>query len=56
MKVYIRTPNLEAQEDEAQYTEKEMTDLKAAISAKKTGEKIHLCYHNETPVRPCELI
>lgn len=56
MKIYLRKPNLEAKEDEAPFLEISCDNLAEAKSIKQTGDKIHLCFHDEKPVRPCRLI
>ena len=56
MKTFIRTPILDAKEDEAQYSEKEVSDLETAKLEKKVNEKIHLCFHDEENPKSCRLI
>jgi len=56
MKVFLRTYNLEAKEDEPQYTEVSCESMAEAKIMKSSEDKIHLCYHDEKPVRPCQLI
>ena len=56
MKIYIRTPIKEAKEDEPQYSEKPIISMMEALVQKKDNEKIHMCYHDEEPPKPCRLI
>ena len=50
MKIFIRTY------DEDTFTEKENLDLNNALLNKKETEKVHLCFHDEKPVKPCRLM
>jgi hypothetical protein len=52
MKIFIRTYDKENET----ITEKESANLESAKVEKKINEKIHLCFHDENPVKPCKLI
>ena len=54
VKYFIRT-YVDIGKDNQTFTEKEKVSLTAAQTDKKVGEKIHICYHDEKPVKPCKL-
>ena len=56
MKIFLRKAIADAKEDDPQFTETEKASLSAANLSKSAGDKIHICYHDENPVKPCRLV